>query len=201
MQVVWGASQDVWFQLRLQFPAGLIYLLPVDSALTDSGRMRLTASLAGVVERFGSTEYRRTLPPARGVPPDLDALHRCRRERSKQLLDALGRPALHAKSLGFTHPITGKDLQFDSQVCLHPPPPPPPLPCPAAAAAHHPPIIRPLCVFPAHTRRRVSALGLNGQPVLQRIALLYLPCVSFVGPLLPAASRGQPGQLRHQAAS
>lgn len=33
-----------------------------------------------------------------------------------QLLADLGRPALHAKSLGFTHPITGDRLQFTSDL-------------------------------------------------------------------------------------
>lgn len=32
------------------------------------------------------------------------------------LVAALGRPALHAKTLGFTHPITGERLQFDSEL-------------------------------------------------------------------------------------
>ncbi len=30
----------------------------------------------------------------------------------KGALDALNRPALHAQQLGFTHPITGKELDF-----------------------------------------------------------------------------------------
>lgn len=29
---------------------------------------------------------------------------------------ALGRPALHAKTLGFLHPATGQPLQFDSEL-------------------------------------------------------------------------------------
>lgn len=29
---------------------------------------------------------------------------------------ALGRPALHAKTLGFVHPATGRQLQFDSKL-------------------------------------------------------------------------------------
>lgn len=33
-----------------------------------------------------------------------------------ELVEALGRPALHAKSLGFTHPITGQRLQFTSDL-------------------------------------------------------------------------------------
>jgi hypothetical protein len=33
-----------------------------------------------------------------------------------ELVEALGRPALHAKSLGFTHPITGERLQFTSDL-------------------------------------------------------------------------------------
>ena len=40
----------------------------------------------------------------------------CRRFRVAELVGALGRPALHAKSLGFTHPITGERLQFTSDL-------------------------------------------------------------------------------------
>jgi hypothetical protein len=40
----------------------------------------------------------------------------CRRFRVAELVEALGRPALHAKSLGFTHPITGERLQFTSDL-------------------------------------------------------------------------------------
>lgn len=36
--------------------------------------------------------------------------------RLRALLDAFGRPALHARTLGFTHPITGQRLQFDSEL-------------------------------------------------------------------------------------
>jgi 23S rRNA-/tRNA-specific pseudouridylate synthase len=32
----------------------------------------------------------------------------------KQLLAELARPALHAQTLGFVHPITGERLQFSS---------------------------------------------------------------------------------------
>mmetsp|Transcript_670 Transcript_670/g.1947 ORF Transcript_670/g.1947 Transcript_670/m.1947 type:complete len:477 (+) Transcript_670:107-1537(+) len=42
--------------------------------------------------------------------------HVARREKAQQLLVGLGRPALHAKSLGFEHPITGQRMQFDSQL-------------------------------------------------------------------------------------
>ena len=31
-------------------------------------------------------------------------------------LRALGRPALHAKTLGFVHPATGEQLEFDSEL-------------------------------------------------------------------------------------
>lgn len=40
----------------------------------------------------------------------------CRRLKVKQLMEDLGRPALHAKSLGFTHPITGQRLHFESDL-------------------------------------------------------------------------------------
>eukprot|EP00798_Chlamydomonas_sp_ICE-L_P014680 gene14680-20717_t len=33
----------------------------------------------------------------------------------KALVNELGRPALHAKTLGFTHPVTGERLRFDSE--------------------------------------------------------------------------------------
>ena len=32
----------------------------------------------------------------------------------KQLLADLARPALHAQTLGFSHPITGERMHFDS---------------------------------------------------------------------------------------
>jgi 23S rRNA pseudouridine1911/1915/1917 synthase len=35
---------------------------------------------------------------------------------ARAALDALGRPALHAQTLGFDHPLTGKRLEFDSQL-------------------------------------------------------------------------------------
>ena len=34
----------------------------------------------------------------------------------KRLLAVLQRPALHAQTLGFTHPITGERLQFSSEL-------------------------------------------------------------------------------------
>ena len=37
-----------------------------------------------------------------------------RRAIVKQLLADLARPALHAQTLGFTHPITGERMHFDS---------------------------------------------------------------------------------------
>ena len=33
-----------------------------------------------------------------------------------ELLEAFGRPALHAKTLGFQHPVLGEWLEFDSQL-------------------------------------------------------------------------------------
>ncbi len=39
-----------------------------------------------------------------------------RRDRAKQLIGVLGRPALHAKSLGFEHPATGRHMQFTSEL-------------------------------------------------------------------------------------
>ena len=38
----------------------------------------------------------------------------CRRATVKQLLADLARPALHAQTLGFSHPITGERMQFSS---------------------------------------------------------------------------------------
>lgn len=39
-----------------------------------------------------------------------------RRVAVKALLGMLQRPALHAQTLGFTHPITGERLQFSSEL-------------------------------------------------------------------------------------
>jgi 23S rRNA pseudouridine1911/1915/1917 synthase len=38
----------------------------------------------------------------------------CRQDAVERALDALGRPALHAQTLGFDHPATGDRLQFSS---------------------------------------------------------------------------------------
>lgn len=40
----------------------------------------------------------------------------CREEVYCSALNALGRPALHAKTLGFQHPVTGERLTFDSEL-------------------------------------------------------------------------------------
>lgn len=42
-----------------------------------------------------------------GKPPKHDVLH--------ELADALGRPALHARVLGFVHPATGKKMRFEAE--------------------------------------------------------------------------------------
>ena len=45
------------------------------------------------------------------------AFRSMRRERSlREALVAFGRPALHAKTLGFRHPETGERLAFDSEL-------------------------------------------------------------------------------------
>lgn len=38
------------------------------------------------------------------------------RAAMSELLDDLGRPALHAATLGFTHPVTGEGLSFSAPV-------------------------------------------------------------------------------------
>ena len=40
----------------------------------------------------------------------------CRRQLVQQVVKILERPALHAKTLGFLHPVTGERLQFDSEL-------------------------------------------------------------------------------------
>jgi 23S rRNA pseudouridine1911/1915/1917 synthase len=37
-------------------------------------------------------------------------------EEAQAALAALGRQALHAKTLGFRHPVSGDDLQFESEL-------------------------------------------------------------------------------------
>ncbi len=36
-------------------------------------------------------------------------------EEAQQALKALGRQALHARALGFEHPVTGEELLFESE--------------------------------------------------------------------------------------
>lgn len=40
----------------------------------------------------------------------------CREKDIRSALDDLGRPALHAKMLGFEHPTTGRMLKFESDI-------------------------------------------------------------------------------------
>ncbi len=40
----------------------------------------------------------------------------CRRQMVQKLVKILGRPALHAKTLGFVHPVTKEMLRFDSEL-------------------------------------------------------------------------------------
>jgi 23S rRNA pseudouridine1911/1915/1917 synthase len=40
----------------------------------------------------------------------------CREEGLRQLLASFQRPALHAKTLGFQHPETGEEVDFDSEL-------------------------------------------------------------------------------------
>lgn len=40
----------------------------------------------------------------------------CSRERAVAAIDSLGRPALHATTLGFKHPMTGEDMFFNSKI-------------------------------------------------------------------------------------
>lgn len=45
-------------------------------------------------------------------------LHKCRQAVAWKALNELARPALHAQTLGFTHPITGARMQFTSDLPL-----------------------------------------------------------------------------------
>jgi hypothetical protein len=40
----------------------------------------------------------------------------CRQSKVKELLKALARPALHAQTLGFVHPMTREVLHFSSEL-------------------------------------------------------------------------------------
>ena len=40
----------------------------------------------------------------------------CRQQQVRRLIKDLGRPALHAKTLGFEHPVTGQSLRFERDV-------------------------------------------------------------------------------------
>lgn len=45
-----------------------------------------------------------------------DELLVCRETVLGELLSSLDRPALHAKTLGFKHPVSGQALSFDSDL-------------------------------------------------------------------------------------
>ncbi|KXK51055.1 MAG: ribosomal large subunit pseudouridine synthase D [Chlorobi bacterium OLB5] len=58
---------------------------------------------------FGDTEYSGTEPHGIQLTSNL-------KHRINNLLELMPRQALHAKVLGFTHPITGKPLRFESDL-------------------------------------------------------------------------------------
>ena len=37
----------------------------------------------------------------------------CRQQHARELVEQLGRPALHARTLAFTHPATGEQMSFE----------------------------------------------------------------------------------------
>ena len=45
-----------------------------------------------------------------------EALWACRQAAVRRLLKSLGRPALHAQTLGFVHPSSGERMAFDSDL-------------------------------------------------------------------------------------
>ena len=43
-------------------------------------------------------------------------LLQCRQRQMMQMIEDLDRPALHAKTLGFEHPVTKQQMMFDSEL-------------------------------------------------------------------------------------
>ncbi|MDZ4745167.1 MAG: RluA family pseudouridine synthase [bacterium] len=55
-------------------------------------------------------------PDYNGRDEGVTAIHHLYRRTAQRLLDMMPRQALHAKTLGFTHPTTGKRLEFESEL-------------------------------------------------------------------------------------
>ncbi len=55
-------------------------------------------------------------PDYGGRETGVAAIHHLYRKTAKDLLELLPRQALHARTLGFTHPVSGKRLEFDSEL-------------------------------------------------------------------------------------
>jgi len=82
---------------RLGF--GAVLSVSLETGRTHQIRVHLQHMGAPI---FGDSTYG---PPLRSLPP-----------RVRQLSDTLGRQALHAQSLKFVHPRSGKEMEFESPV-------------------------------------------------------------------------------------